>query len=193
MTVIKSRFNEEVPGHQKWLRFRIRLKRHLPPTKLWSAQIRFNNVRFKKELTSRKFEFKGRQKISGWKWRFRFKIRFKGKMSSTKLWISQYPVQNPDSRRIYLLQKVKNCQRGPAAMMRGSNMGILPYWPNILLITWGLLLHKAGSLFFFTSCVVTRRFCLKAASGLPLGLAFQSTMLCHLGAWSCPNQCNTSW
>ena len=41
-------------------------------------------------------------------------------------------------------------------MMRGSNMGILPYWPNILLITWGLLLHKAGSLFFFTSCVVTR-------------------------------------
>ena len=33
-------------------------------------------------------------------------------------------------------------------MMRGSNMGILPYWPDILLITWGLLLHKAGSLFF---------------------------------------------
>ena len=89
-------------------------------------------------------------------------------MSPTKLWSSQYPVQNPGSRRIYLLQKVKGCRRGPAAMMRGSNMGILPYWPNILLITWGLLLHKAGSLFFFTSCVVTRRFCLKAASGLPL-------------------------
>ena len=76
-------------------------------------------------------------------------------------------------------------------MMRGSNMGILPYWPNILLITWGLLLHKMGSLFFFTSCVVTRRLCLKAASGLPLGLAFQSTMLYHLGPWSCPNQRNT--
>ena len=34
-------------------------------------------------------------------------------------------------------------------MMRGSNMGIPPYWPDILLITWGLLLHKAGSLFFY--------------------------------------------
>ena len=47
-------------------------------------------------------------------------------------------VQNPGSRRIYLLQKVKGCRRGPAAMMRGSNMGILPYWLIILLITWGL-------------------------------------------------------
>ena len=28
-------------------------------------------------------------------------------------------------------------------MMRGSNMGILPYWLIILLITWGLLLYKA--------------------------------------------------
>ena len=37
------------------------------PTKLWSAQIRFNNVLFKKELTFHKFEFKGRQKISGLK------------------------------------------------------------------------------------------------------------------------------
>ena len=27
-------------------------------------------------------------------------------------------------------------------MMRGSNMGIPPYWPDILLITWGLLLIK---------------------------------------------------
>ena len=36
------------------------------------------------------------------------------------------------SRRIYPLQKVKGCQRGPAAMMRGSNMGILPYWLIIL-------------------------------------------------------------
>ena len=92
------------------------------PTKLWSAQIRFNNVQFKKELNSRKFEFKGLQKISGWKWIFRFKIRFKGKMSPTKLWSSQYPVQNPGSRRIYLLQKVKGCRRGPVAMMHGSNM-----------------------------------------------------------------------
>ena len=173
MTITKSRLNEEVPGHQKGFRFKIRLKgsqshwssqisglqsgsREIcSPTKLWSSQIRFKNFRFKKELTSRKFEFKGRQKISGWKWRFRFKIRFKGKMSPTKLWSSQYPVQNPGSRRIYLLQKVKGCRRGPAAMMRGSNMGILPYWPNILLITWGLLLHKAGSL-SFSSCEVTR-------------------------------------
>ena len=50
--------------------------------------------------------------------------------------------------RIQCSKKVKNYRRGPTAMMRGSNMGILPYWPNILLITWGLLLHKAGSLFF---------------------------------------------
>ena len=63
------------------------------PTKLWSSQIWFENLRFKKELTSRKFELKGHQKISGWKWRFRFRIRFKGKMSPTKLWSSQYPVQ----------------------------------------------------------------------------------------------------
>ena len=27
-------------------------------------------------------------------------------------------------------------------MMRGSNMGILPYWLVILLITWGLLFIK---------------------------------------------------
>ena len=95
-------------------------------------------------------------------------------------------------------------------MMRGSNMGILPYWPNILLITWGLLLRKAGSLFFFTSCVVTRRFYLKEASGLPLEICF-SKKLCditwglghvrtnatpfdrrkppdHLGTWSSLNQ-----
>ena len=127
-------------------------------------------------------------------------------MSPTKLWSSQYPVQNSGSRRIYLLQKVKGCQRGPAAMMRSSNMGIMPYWPNILLITWGLLLHKAGSLFFFTSCVVTRRFCLKAASGLPLDICFlyitwglgrvrtNATPLDrrqppdHLGTWSSLNQ-----
>ena len=145
MTVTKSRLNEEVPGHQRGFRFKIWLKgsqshwssqisglqsgsREIcSPTKLWSAQIHFNNVRFKKELTSRKFEFKDRQKIFGWKWRFWFKIPVKGKMSPTKLWSSQYPVQNPGSRRIYLLQKVKGCQRGPAAMMRGSNMDILPY------------------------------------------------------------------
>jgi len=48
------------------------------------------------------------------------------------------PDLNPDSRRIYLLQKVKGCQRGPAVMMRSSNMGIMPYWLIILLITWGL-------------------------------------------------------
>ena len=156
MTVTKTWLNEEVPCHQKGFRFKIRLKGSQPrwssqisglqsgsreicsPPKLWSSQIRFENVRFKKKLTSRKFEFKGRQKISNWKWRFRFKIWFKGKMSPIKHWSSQYPVQNPGSRRIYLLQKVKSCRRGPAAMMRGSNMGIMPYWLIILLITWGL-------------------------------------------------------
>ena len=30
-------------------------------------------------------------------------------------------------------------------MMRGSNMGILPYWLIILLITWGFPFHKAAS------------------------------------------------
>src|SRR4051812_11789579 len=55
----------------------------------------------------------------------------------------------------------KNYRRGPAAMMRGSNMGIRPYWLDILFITWGLLLCKAGYLFFI-SCVVTR-------SGFALG------------------------
>ena len=53
-------------------------------------------------------------------------------------------------------------------MMRGSNMGIPPYWPDILLITWGFLLHKAGSLFFYIMHGYTELFCLKVASGLPL-------------------------
>ena len=43
-------------------------------------------------------------------------------------------------------------------MMRGSNMGILPSWPNILLITWGLLLHKAASLFCYIMCGYTELF-----------------------------------
>ena len=129
--------------------FKIRFKGNLFfQQKLGSSQIRFKNFRFKKELTSRKFEFKGRQKISGWKWRFRFKVRFKWKMSPTKLWSSQYPVPNPGSRRIYLLQKVKGCQRGPAALTRGSNMGILPYR---LIFIWSL-----GSFLFKHRCVHQR-------------------------------------
>ena len=43
-------------------------------------------------------------------------------------------------------------------MMRGSNMGIPPYWPDILLIIWGLLLHKAGSLVFYIMCGYTELF-----------------------------------
>ena len=39
------------------------LRKIYSPTKLWSSQIRFKNVRFKKESTSRKFEFKGHKKI----------------------------------------------------------------------------------------------------------------------------------
>ena len=95
-------------------------------------------------------------------------------------------------------------------MMRGSNMGIPPYWPDILLTTWGLLLHKAGSLFFYIMRGYTELFCLKAASGLPLEICF-SKKLCditwglgrvrtnatpfdrrkppdHLGTWSSLNQ-----
>ena len=68
-------------------------------------------------------------------------------------------------------------------MMRGSNMGILPYWPNILLITWGLLLHKAGPLFFFTSCVVTwSGSVFKVDSGLPLEICFSNSFVISLGA-----------
>ena len=147
MTVTKSRLNEEDPGHQKGFRFKIRLKgsqshwssqisglqsgsREIcSPTKLWSSQIRFKNVRFKKELTSRKFEFKGRQKISGWKWRFRFKIRFKGKMSPTKLWSSQYPVQNPGSvKKFQVIRKDPGLKSGSRevslteALKSGSNI-----------------------------------------------------------------------
>ena len=64
--------------------------------------------------------------------------------------------------------------------------GLTYYWSH-----GGFCFLKRG-LCSFTSCVVTRS-CSKAASGLPLELAFQSIMLYHLGAWSCPNQCNTSW
>ena len=59
--------------------------------------------------------------------------------------VRKFPAENEDSglksgsRRIYLLQKIKGCQRGPAAMMRASNMGIMPHWLIILLITWGLV------------------------------------------------------
>ena len=120
----------------------------MSPTKLWSSQIRFKNFWFKKEFTSRKFEFKGRQKISGWKWRFWFKIWFKEKRSPIKLWSSQNPVQNPGSRRIYLLQKVKGCRRGPAALTRGSNMGIMPYG---LIFIWSL-----GGFLFKHRCIHQR-------------------------------------
>ena len=68
-------------------------------------------------------------------------------------------------------------------MMRGSNMGIPPYWPDILLITWGLLLHKAGSLFFYIMRGYTELFCLKAASGLPLEICFSKKIfVISLGA-----------
>jgi len=125
MTVTKSRLNEEVSDHQKGFRFETWLKgsqyhwssqisglqsgsREIySPTKFWSAQIRFNNVRFKKELTSRKFEFKGRQKISGWKWRFRFKIRFKGKMSPTALKLSISGSRSRFKKNLPLAKKLK--------------------------------------------------------------------------------------
>ena len=90
-------------------------------------------------------------------------------------------------------------------MMRGSNMGIPPYWPDILLITWGRLLHKVGSLFFYIMRGYTELFCFKAASSLPLenfinitwGLGRVRTNAIpfdrrkppdHLGTWSSLNQ-----
>jgi hypothetical protein len=52
------------------------------------------------------------------------------------------PVQKESiSRKFEFSEKIKGCQRELAAMMRGSNMGILPYWLIILLITWGLPAH----------------------------------------------------
>ena len=44
------------------------------------------------------------------------------------------------SRKFEFSGKIKGCQRELAAMMRGSNMGILPYW-LILYVTWGLLVQ----------------------------------------------------
>ena len=145
MTVTRSRLNEEVSGHQKRIPVYnpVQGKSVLPQS---SEALRSGlTMSGSKRNNFCKFEFKGRQKIFGWKWRFWFKIRFKGKISPTKLWSSQYPVQDPGSRRIYLLQKVKSCRRGPVAMMYGSNMGIPPYWLIILLITWGLQLRKQSS------------------------------------------------
>ena len=43
-------------------------------------------------------------------------------------------------REVRVLRKIKGCQRELAAMMRGSNMGILPYG-LILLVIWGLPAH----------------------------------------------------
>ena len=57
-------------------------------------------------------------------------------------------------------------------MMRGSNMGILPYW-LIMCGYMGVSAHKA-------------------ASGLPLDSAYQSFLQYHLGAWSYPNHSYTS-
>ena len=73
------------------------------------------------------------------------KFGSRGNLSPTNLLSCKYPVQNLGSRRIYLLQKVKCCRRGPVAMMHGSNMGIPPYWLIILLVTWGLQLTKRSS------------------------------------------------
>ena len=81
---LKSGSRDVIPLKLSNIRFTIRFKGNLSPTKLWSSQIRFKNFRFKKELTSRKFELKGRQKISGWKWIFRFTIRFKKNLSLAK-------------------------------------------------------------------------------------------------------------
>ena len=62
------------------IRFRIRFKGNLFSRKALKLSKLVEEFPVQKELISRKFEFKCRQKISGWKWRFRFKIRFKRKM-----------------------------------------------------------------------------------------------------------------
>jgi hypothetical protein len=60
-----------------------------------------------------------------------------GKSVSHKVLSSQYPAQYPVQKGS-ILEEIKGCQRELAAMMRGSNMGILPYWLIILWVTWGL-------------------------------------------------------
>ena len=45
------------------------------------------------------------------------------------------------SRKFKFSGKIKGCQRELAAMMRCSNMGILPYWLIVLVVTWGLPAH----------------------------------------------------
>ena len=96
---------------------------------------------------------------------FRFNIQFERHLSLKALKLSKYPVynpvqgkliyhealklsnpvQNPGSRRIYLLQKVKGCSRGPVALTRGSNISILPYR---LIFIWSL-----GGFLFKHRCV----------------------------------------
>ena len=43
------------------------------------------------------------------------------------------------SRKIRVLRKIKGCQRELAAMMRSSNMGILPYGLSLLWLLGGFL------------------------------------------------------
>jgi hypothetical protein len=58
-------------------------------------------------------------------------------ISGLKFWLKKEFI----SRKFEFLRKIKGCQRELAAMMRGSNMGILPYWLIISLVTWGLPAH----------------------------------------------------
>ena len=69
----------------------------------------------------------------------------RGNLSPTNLWSCQYPVQNPGSRRIYLLQKIKGCEEDLLPCRAVQTWVILPYWLIILLITWGLLFIKRSS------------------------------------------------
>ena len=103
------------------------------------------------------------------------------------LWV-KIPVQE----EFISCKNLKNCQRRPAATMHDSNMGIPPYWPDILLITWGLLLHKAG-VSGLLHHVRLHEVALKRPPVYPLSSLFKSIMLYHLGVWSCPNQYHASW
>ena len=142
------------------------------PTKLSSAQIWFKNVRFKKELTSRKFELKGRQKISGWKWRFRFAILFKGRLFSHKaLKLSLSGSRSRFKKNLSLAKRLKITEED-----------LLPWcavqtWVSCLI---GLTYYWSHGGF----CFIKRGLCLshharlhgvvlfKAASGLPLDICF---------------------
>ena len=88
---------QKISGSKWRFRFKIQLKRHLFPAKLWSSQNRFN-------------------------------IRLKVNLSLTKLWGYQYPVQKElISRKVEISDKLMVIKENLLPWCTVQNMGILPY------------------------------------------------------------------